>query len=174
MSDVDNPPPSITPDEGGVESNRQSDQGTLPSDITQTTIPKSPFGEHLSALSESGSTAFGGRIGTQLTSAAFQQLEHTNHRQSVALGEKDKQIQVLNSDKSDLRVELAKRETASHAQQKTSWVMAGIFALSTLLFSIGYTDSETRIGAAVMILGGACFLLGFFYPLLNRPGVKND
>jgi hypothetical protein len=163
-----NQPPEITPAESGASSDGQNSNLIVAPSITETTIPLSPIGEQLTELADQGSSAFGGRFGTRMTAAAFQQLEQTNDRQASEIQKKETRIDELQKENTDLKINLTKANSASETQQKTAWIMAGIFALSSLLLSIGYDDWQTRDEFMIFTLGCLTFVLGLSYPLWGR------
>jgi len=159
-------PPEINPSEGGVEPNRQTNDAQTNLPITETSFRQGPFGEQLNVLSADGSTAFGGRIGTQLTVAAYRQLEHNNSELKDEVTKKTKLLEETREKIAKLETQIATAKLQVKHLTGISWIMTAIYTIATIIISYGVGNLQEAYGKVIFGLGCLFFVIGYLSQLI--------
>ncbi|WP_120500118.1 hypothetical protein [Roseovarius sp. EL26] len=167
-------PPDLTPAQSGVAAEKQSSEVEILDNFTEGPFSDRPLALKLSELGDRNSGTFGGRVSTQITVAAYLQLERELAERKAEITDNRNDIHDLIDQKTELKIALAKKQSETQSLGKVNWICTAIYALATLLISIGSSDFENDQGKVILIVGCLLFLIGFATPLIHSRGSNND
>lgn len=156
--------PAIT--ESGAKHTGQSSEQENYAPVTEHSFPQRPFAQKLTDLADEENSSFGGRIGKQLTAAAFNQLENDLKDARALNLQHGTEIKTLTRDNSNLQIENAVIKSENRTLKRINWVNGFLYILGSLLIGFGWSEGEEPNATILFVLGALCIAGGLLSPAL--------